>query len=69
MPLDDVEREYARAVLASVNGHRGEAAAILRVDRKTLNRKQVGRTRLTIAQVRESGGGAWTNREIQPNRL
>jgi len=39
MPLDDVEREYARAVLASVNGHRGEAAAILRVDRKTLNRK------------------------------
>jgi len=26
-------------VLASVNGHRGEAAAILRVDRKTLNRK------------------------------
>ena len=67
MPLDDVEREYARAVLASVNGHRGEGAAILRVDRKTLNR--VGRTRLTIAQVRESGGGAWTNREIQPNRL
>jgi len=39
MPLEDVEREYARAVLASVNGHRGEAAAILGVDRKTLTRK------------------------------
>jgi two-component system, NtrC family, response regulator HydG len=39
MALDQVEREYARAVLASVNGHRGEAAAILGVDRKTLARK------------------------------
>ena len=39
MPLEEVEREYARAVLASVNGHRGEAAAILGVDRKTLARK------------------------------
>ena len=39
MALHDVEREYARAVLASVNGHRGEAAAILGVDRKTLTRK------------------------------
>jgi len=39
MALQDVEREYARAVLASVNGHRGEAAAILGVDRKTLTRK------------------------------
>jgi two-component system response regulator HydG len=39
MALEDVEREYARAVLASVNGHRGEAAAILGVDRKTLTRK------------------------------
>ena len=39
MPLEEVEREYARAVLASVNGHRGEAAAILGVDRKTLTRK------------------------------
>jgi two-component system, NtrC family, response regulator HydG len=39
MALLDVEREYARAVLASVNGHRGEAAAILGVDRKTLTRK------------------------------
>jgi two-component system, NtrC family, response regulator HydG len=37
--LEDLEREYARAVLASVNGHRGEAAAILGVDRKTLTRK------------------------------
>jgi DNA-binding NtrC family response regulator len=39
MALEEVEREYARAVLASVNGHRGEAAAILGVDRKTLTRK------------------------------
>ena len=39
MALDEVEREYARAVLASVGGHRGEAAAILGVDRKTLARK------------------------------
>ncbi|MGC2305455.1 sigma-54-dependent transcriptional regulator [Candidatus Binatus sp.] len=39
MPLQEVEREYARAVLASVNNHRGEAAAILGVDRKTLTRK------------------------------
>ena len=39
MPLEELEREYARAVLASVNGHRGEAAAILGVDRKTLARK------------------------------
>jgi transcriptional regulator with PAS, ATPase and Fis domain len=37
--LEEVEREYARAVLALVNGHRGEAAAILGVDRKTLTRK------------------------------
>jgi two-component system, NtrC family, response regulator HydG len=39
MALEEVERDYARAVLASVNGHRGEAAAILGVDRKTLTRK------------------------------
>jgi DNA-binding NtrC family response regulator len=39
LALEEVEREYARAVLASVNGHRGEAAAILGVDRKTLSRK------------------------------
>ena len=39
MPLEEVERQYARAVLASVNNHRGEAAAILGVDRKTLTRK------------------------------
>ena len=39
MALEEVEREYARAVLTSVNGHRGEAAAILGVDRKTLTRK------------------------------
>jgi two-component system response regulator HydG len=39
MALEEVEREYARAVLASVGGHRGEAASILGVDRKTLARK------------------------------
>ncbi|HYK65058.1 MAG TPA: helix-turn-helix domain-containing protein, partial [Patescibacteria group bacterium] len=39
MALEEIEREYARAVLASVGGHRGEAAAILGVDRKTLARK------------------------------
>jgi two-component system, NtrC family, response regulator HydG len=39
MPLAEVERDYSRAVLASVHGHRGEAAAILGVDRKTLARK------------------------------
>ncbi len=39
MTLEEVEREYARAVLASVDGHRGEASAILGVDRKTLTRK------------------------------
>jgi DNA-binding NtrC family response regulator len=39
LALEEVERHYARAVLASVNGHRGEAAAILGVDRKTLTRK------------------------------
>jgi two-component system response regulator HydG len=39
MALEEVEREYARAVLGSVKGHRGEAAAILGVDRKTLTRK------------------------------
>jgi DNA-binding NtrC family response regulator len=42
IPLEEVEREYARAVLALVNGHRGEAAAILGVDRKTLTRKLEG---------------------------
>jgi len=39
MALEEVEREYTRAVLASFNGHRGEPAAILGVDRKTLTRK------------------------------
>ncbi|HTR62828.1 MAG TPA: sigma-54 dependent transcriptional regulator [Candidatus Binataceae bacterium] len=37
--LDEVEREYVRAVLAQVSGNKTEAAAILQVDRKTLYRK------------------------------
>jgi DNA-binding NtrC family response regulator len=39
LSLDEVEREYIRAVLAQVAGNKTEAAAILRVDRKTLYRK------------------------------
>ena len=39
LTLDDVEREYIRAVLAQVGGNKTEAAAILQVDRKTLYRK------------------------------
>ena len=37
--LDEVEREYVRAVLAQVSGNKTEAAGILQVDRKTLYRK------------------------------
>ncbi len=39
LSLDEVEHEYIRAVLAQVSGNKTEAAAILRVDRKTLYRK------------------------------
>lgn len=39
LTLDEVEREYIRAVLAQVSGNKTEAAAILQVDRKTLYRK------------------------------
>ncbi len=39
LSLDEVEREYIRAVLARVAGNKTEAAAILQVDRKTLYRK------------------------------
>lgn len=37
--LDQVEREYVRSVLESVDGNKTEAAAILKIDRKTLYRK------------------------------
>ena len=37
--LDQLEREYVRAVLESVNGNKTEASAILQIDRKTLYRK------------------------------
>jgi DNA-binding NtrC family response regulator len=37
--LEQLEHEYVRAVLESVNGNKTEAAAILRIDRKTLYRK------------------------------
>ncbi len=37
--LDQVERDYVRSVLEAVNGNKTEAAAILKIDRKTLYRK------------------------------
>ncbi len=37
--LEELERQYVRMVLASVNGNKSEAAAILQIDRKTLYRK------------------------------
>jgi two-component system response regulator HydG len=37
--LDQLEREYVRSVVESVNGNKTEAAAILKIDRKTLYRK------------------------------
>jgi DNA-binding NtrC family response regulator len=39
LTFDQLEREYARAVLASVGGNKTEAATILGIDRKTLCRK------------------------------
>jgi two-component system, NtrC family, response regulator HydG len=40
--LEELERQYVRMVLASVNGNKTEAAAILQIDRKTLYRKLEG---------------------------
>jgi DNA-binding NtrC family response regulator len=34
--LDEVEKEYIKAVLQSQNGNRSKASAILKIDRKTL---------------------------------
>jgi DNA-binding NtrC family response regulator len=35
-PLDDIEKEYIKAVLRDQNGNKGRTAAILGIDRKTL---------------------------------
>jgi DNA-binding NtrC family response regulator len=40
--LERLENEYIRSVLAKVNGHRGRAAAVLGVDRRTLYRRLRG---------------------------
>ncbi len=40
LSLEEVERRYIEHVLASVNGNKSQAARILGVDRKTLQRKQ-----------------------------
>jgi two-component system response regulator HydG len=37
--MDQLEREYARAIVAAVGGNKSEAAAVLGIDRKTLYRK------------------------------
>jgi DNA-binding NtrC family response regulator len=37
--LEQVEREYLQRVLEKTNGHKGQAADILRVDRRTIYRK------------------------------
>jgi DNA-binding NtrC family response regulator len=39
MTMEQLERSYVRAVLASVGGNKSEAASILQIDRKTLYRK------------------------------
>jgi DNA-binding NtrC family response regulator len=39
LSLDRVEQQYARMILDSVGGNKTEAAAILKIDRKTLYRK------------------------------
>ncbi len=39
LSLERLEREYVRAILGLVNGNKRAAAAILRIDRKTLYRK------------------------------
>jgi DNA-binding NtrC family response regulator len=39
MSLDQLERDYVRAVVEAVNGNKTEAANILKIDRKTLYRK------------------------------
>jgi DNA-binding NtrC family response regulator len=39
LSLDRVEQQYARMILEAVGGNKTEAAAILKIDRKTLYRK------------------------------
>jgi len=48
LTLEDLEREYVRAVVAAVGGNNSEAAAILGIARKTL--RNVGlQTRVPVA--------------------
>jgi DNA-binding NtrC family response regulator len=42
LSLEEVERRYILRVLEAVNGHRGQASKILKLDRKTLYRKLEG---------------------------
>jgi two-component system response regulator PilR (NtrC family)/two-component system response regulator HydG len=39
LTLDQLDREYVRAMLESVGGNKTQAASILQIDRKTLYRK------------------------------
>jgi len=39
LSLERIEQQYARMILDSVGGNKTEAAAILKIDRKTLYRK------------------------------
>ena len=52
--LDEVERDHIRRVLASVNGHMGNAAKILGIHRNTLARK-VGESDIGTATAQPEG--------------
>jgi ActR/RegA family two-component response regulator len=39
LSLDELEYEYIHQILALVGGNKTEAAAILKIDRRTLHRK------------------------------
>jgi DNA-binding NtrC family response regulator len=53
LSLDQLEREYVRAVLESVNGNKTEASVILQIDRKTLYRKLEGPEPFEVAIPRK----------------
>jgi two-component system response regulator HydG len=53
-PLDEVERDHIRRVLASVNGHMGNAAITLGIHRNTLARK-VGESERDTATAPQEG--------------